>query len=282
MSVYPRPPNVRALMRRFELRPNKRLGQNFLIDQASLRRVIAAADVKGTETVLEIGAGLGSLTFYLSRVARKVIAVEYDERLLPALEFVLAPLSNVQIVMGNILDMQISDLIGDRPYCVVANIPYNITSALIRHLLETPHQPSRLLLTLQKEVAERIIAAPGDLSLLALSVQVYGKPTIKGHIPASAFYPQPKVESAMLHMDIHDSPMVPQKHLSTLFRLARVAFNQKRKQLRNSLAAGLGVGRDVVCEWLEAAQINPQSRPQEIDLMTWLRLAQIVDAVGTS
>ncbi len=270
------PPNVPALIRRFRLRPDKRLGQNFLVDGASLKKVISASDLQGDETVLEIGAGLGSLTYYLSRAARKVIAVEFDERLIPALEMTLIPLENVRLVVGDILKLDIEELLGDQAYHVIANIPYNITSILIRHLMENRRPPEMIVLTLQREVAQRIVAVPGELSMLSLSVQVYGKPKIVGHIPAKAFYPQPQVDSSIIRIQVNQSPAVPQALLATFFQLTRMSFNQRRKQLRNSLSAGMGVGKDIVNEWLKESDIEPHQRPQELDLESWIRLAKVV------
>jgi 16S rRNA (adenine1518-N6/adenine1519-N6)-dimethyltransferase len=246
------------------------------VDKASLRKIIAASDLDGDETVLEIGAGLGSLTHYLSRAVKDVIAVEFDERLIPALEMTTKALRNVRLVVGDILKLNFEELLGDQVYQVVANIPYNITSILIRHLMENERSPEMIVLTIQKEVAQRIVATPGDLSLLALSVQVYGTPRIVGHIPAKAFFPQPQVDSSIIRIEVHESPLVPQALLSTFFQLARMGFNQRRKQIRNSISAGSRVSKDVVTNWLRDSNISPQRRPQELELEDWIRLASVV------
>jgi 16S rRNA (adenine1518-N6/adenine1519-N6)-dimethyltransferase len=269
-------PNVRALMRRFGLHPDKRLGQNFLIEKSSLEKVVEVANLSGGETVLEIGAGLGSLTVLLSASAQKVIAVELDKRLIPALELSIGHLDNVHLIVGDILKLDIVDLLDDQAYFVIANIPYNITSVLIRHLMENRYPPERIVLTLQREVAQRIIAVPGEFNLLALSVQVYGTPKIAGHIPSSAFYPEPKVDSSIICIQLHPSPIVTPELLSTFFQLAKMGFNQKRKQLANSLAAGLGINKEQVRVWLIESKIDPHSRPQEIELLQWVRLAETI------
>ncbi len=269
-------PNVRALMRRFGIRPDKRLGQHFLIDKASLKKVVTSSDLQGDETVLEIGAGLGSLTVVLSQYAREVIAVEFDNRLIPALEMAIGHLENVRLVVGDILKFDFGELLGDQAYFVIANIPYNITSLLIRRLMESKHPPGRIVLTLQREVAHRIIAVPGELNLLALSVQVYGVPRIVGHIPSKAFYPQPKVDSSIIHIQLHESPIVPPELLSTFFQLSRIGFNQRRKQLGNSLSSGMGVDKETVVRWLTTSDIDPHSRPQELELEKWVRLAETI------
>src|SRR6185295_15985876 len=176
------------------------------------------------DTVLEIGPGLGSLTRYLGASAKEVVAVELDSNLLPALQTVLATYPNVRLIQGDILKLSPKDLIAEKDYLVVANIPYYITSAVIRHLLENDPKPRRIVLTVQKEVAERICAKPGDMSLLALSVQVYGKPAIAATIPAEAFYPAPKVDSAVIRVDLYPTPLIPAGLLDRFFRLAKAGF----------------------------------------------------------
>ncbi|MEJ2563467.1 MAG: 16S rRNA (adenine(1518)-N(6)/adenine(1519)-N(6))-dimethyltransferase RsmA [Anaerolineales bacterium] len=268
------PPNVRALMRRFGIRSRRKLGQNFMVDPRALRKVIAAAQLTGGETVLEIGAGVGSLTWRLAHHCARVVAVEIDERLIPALEYALSFESNVEIVAGDILEMDVDEVLGNGPYSVVANIPYYITSALIRRLMESRRRPECLVLSVQKEVAERIVAGPGEMSLLALSVQVYGEPELRGRIPASAFYPQPKVDSAVLRIAGYPSPRVPQALIEPLFVLARAGFGQKRKQLHNALTKNLGKPNETVLEWLSAAGVRPEQRAQELSIDNWLDLAQ--------
>jgi len=223
------PLNAAALLKRHGLRADKSLGQNFLQDPSTLEKIALTAEVKEDDCVLEVGPGLGSLTRYLALSARKVIAVELDLELLGPLKAILAPYPNVRIVHGDILKLAISDLIDQPGYLVAANIPYNITSAIIRHLLESQPRPRRVVLTIQKEVAERICAQPGDLSLLALSVQVYGRPGIAAKIPASLFHPIPKVDSAILRIDIYNEPLIPKDLLGTFFNLSKQGFHKNVK-----------------------------------------------------
>jgi 16S rRNA (adenine1518-N6/adenine1519-N6)-dimethyltransferase len=204
-----------------------------------------------------------------------VIAVEIDGRLLPALHEVVAGAPGVMVVQGDILELDLDALVGDDPYCVVANIPYNITSLLIRRLLESPNCPQHLTLTIQLEVAERIVAEPGQMSLLALSVLLYGIPRIKARIPSSAFFPQPNVDSAVLRVDLHPEAILPAASIPVLFQLARAGFQQKRKQLRNSLSSGLNLPSAKVVDLLEASGIRPQARPQELSLADWARLVEV-------
>jgi 16S rRNA (adenine1518-N6/adenine1519-N6)-dimethyltransferase len=263
------PLDVRVLLRQYGLHPDRKLGQNFLIDNHGLRKVIAAADIDPAEDVLEIGSGLGNLTRLLAGAARQVAAVEIDTRLIPPLEAVLQDLDNVHLVQGDILSLDLASLMGSQPYLVVANIPYYITSAVIRHLLESRPHPKRLILTVQREVAERICAAPGELSLLALSVQVYGHPEIKSRIPAGAFYPVPRVDSAVIRVDIYPEPQIPEARLDLFFRLAKAGFSQKRKTLRNSLAGGMAWQKDWAADLLLLTGIDPMRRAETLSLEEW-------------
>jgi 16S rRNA (adenine1518-N6/adenine1519-N6)-dimethyltransferase len=263
---------VGALLRAYGLSPRKGLGQNFLADPGVLQRIVQAAELPREATVLEVGPGLGSLTRYLAVAAAHVVAVELDAHLLPALEEVLGGFGNVEIVQGDILALDPPRLVGTDGYYVVANIPYNITSALIRHLLEAELQPRRLVLTVQREVAERICAEPGDMSLLALSVQVYGQPTVAMRIPAGAFIPPPKVDSAVVRVDLYAQPRIAREDLGRFFRLTKAGFSQKRKTLRNALAGGLRLPPSQAEELLRAAQVDPQRRAETLALEEWENL----------
>jgi len=263
---------VSGLLRQYGLTPKKGLGQNFLADPAALRTVVGAADIPAEAAVLEIGPGLGHLTRYLARAARRVVAVELDGQLIPVLASVLANFPNVQVVQGDILEVDPAQLMAEPGYLVVANIPYYITSAVIRHLLEARHQPARLVLTVQLEVAQRICAAPGDMSLLALSVQVYGKARVVARLPAGAFVPSPKVDSAVVRVDLYPQPLIPAEQIERFFRLARAGFSQKRKTLRNSLSGGLSITAEQAATTLAAAGIDPQRRAETLSLDEWSRL----------
>jgi len=178
------------------------------------------------------------------------------------------------LIPGDILKLSPMELNLDDDYIVVANIPYYITSAVIRHLLESESKPRRIVLTIQKEVAQRICAKPGDLSLLALSVQVYGNPRIAVYIPADAFYPAPKVDSAVLVIDIYPSPQVKEEVLEKFFKLVKAGFSQKRKTLRNSLSSGLHISPTNAAELLTRAHIDPQRRAETLSIDEWERLAE--------
>ncbi len=263
-----------GLLKRHKLRADKALGQNFLQDHTALEKIVRAADIQRDDEVLEIGPGLGSLTRYLAVTARKVTAVELDPDLLGPLGAILKPYQNVHVVQGDILELKISELIDQPDYIVAANIPYNITSAIIRHLLEGDVKPRRVVLTIQKEVAERICAAAGDMSLLALSVQVYGKPSIAAKIPAGSFYPVPNVDSAILRIDIYKDPLIPDELLKRFFRLIKAGFSQKRKTLRNSLSAGLNISAQQAVDILNSAKIDFMRRAETLSIEEWKRLCE--------
>ncbi len=270
------PINITALLKKYDLRPKKSLGQNFLVDPVALERVVSAAEVLPQETVLEIGAGLGSLTLKLAESVRRVVAVEIDRQLFPILRETLSAARNIDLRQGDILEMDPGELIGEPDYLVVANIPYYITSAVIRHLLEARHKPRRIVLTVQREVAQRITAGPGEMSLLALSVQVYGKAVIAARIPAGAFYPPPNVDSAVVRVDLYDEPAVPSESLDTFFRLIKAGFSQRRKTLRNTLSAGLRIPAAEIVGTLESCGINPQRRAETLSLEEWGKLVQAI------
>lgn len=276
MPLTPVPPlNAAALLREHGLRADKALGQNFLQDPTALEKIVHAAEIQAQDSVLEIGPGLGSLTRYLAVAARSVTAVELDHSLVPILGSVLAPYPNTRIIEGDILGFPPATLIDSPDYLVVANVPYYITSAIFRHLLETAPRPRRIVLTIQKEVAQRICAGPGDMSLLALSIQVYGQPRIAATIPAGAFYPAPKVDSAVIRVDLYPQPVIQPELLNRFFRLAKAGFSQKRKTLRNSLSAGLGISGTEAAQLLERANIDPMRRPETLSLAEWEQLVRV-------
>jgi 16S rRNA (adenine1518-N6/adenine1519-N6)-dimethyltransferase len=276
------PLDVPGLLRRFDLRPKKSLGQNFLVDETALARIAAAADLAASDTVLEIGPGLGSLTRHLASAARRVVAVELDEAMLPALRQTLQSCANVEIVHSDILKYALTASRNGLPpgYKVVANIPYYITSALIRHLLEADVRPSLVVLTVQREVAERICAGPGDMSLLAVSVQFYCAPRLVARIPAGAFYPPPEVDSAVLKLDVFTQPAVAVADTDHFFQVVKAGFSQKRKQLRNSLSAGLHLESRKADELLFRAGIDPKRRAETLTLEEWGALARAVGKTG--
>lgn len=250
---------------------SRRLGQHFLTSEIVLRRIIAAAELSPDETVLEIGPGTGVLTRALAARAQTVIAIEKDEELCRLLESDLekSGITNVRLIHGDILKIPFDELGLPERYAVVANIPYYLTSRLIRKLLETKQPPSRILLTVQKEVAERITATPPDMNLLAVAVQIYARPELLFAIPASAFSPRPNVNSAFIRIANISKRFFKTNHISEeeFFSLVRQAFQHKRKQLAASLRP-LCPGHEARSA-LAAAGLPPTARPQELTLERW-------------
>ncbi|MGV8050173.1 MAG: 16S rRNA (adenine(1518)-N(6)/adenine(1519)-N(6))-dimethyltransferase RsmA [Anaerolineaceae bacterium] len=267
--------NIQPLLKKYDLHPKKSLGQNFLVEPGALQKVVNAAGITSSDHVLEVGAGLGSLTYLLAQSAEEVVAVEVDQNLIPALQEALAEFQNVCIIQGDMLELEPEALMPVEAYLVVANIPYYITSALIRHLLGAQHKPARIVLTIQREVAERICARDGKQSLLALSVQVFGKPEIAAHIPAGCFYPQPTVDSCVLTITLYLEPLILEEDLDAFFTLAHAGFSQKRKTLRNALSGGLGISTEKAEELLRAAGVDSRQRAETLNLAEWGELTRV-------
>lgn len=265
-------PGAAELLRRYGIRPSRKLGQNFLDDPAALRNIVEAAGVTPAQTVLEIGCGLGHLTEQLAAASHQVVALELDARLASLAAQLLRPYPNIKILNEDVLKVRI-DALGLPPdYVVAANIPYHITSAIIRRLMEADPRPARIVLTVQKEVAERICAQPPKMSILTLSVQVYGATSIVDRIPAQAFYPVPKVDSAVVRIDVYPEPRIPPPLLGTFFTVIKAAFGQKRKTLRNSLASGIHVAPARAAELIRAASLDPGLRAEALGFEDWIAL----------
>lgn len=261
--------SIHQLLKKYDISPRKSLGQNFLANPTYLEKIVQAAGVETNSVVLEIGPGLGNLTRFLVEKAGRVVAVELDAQLVEILKTELADQLNLVVVHGDILKVPLEDLQLSQGYLVVANIPYYITSAIIRRLLEAPVKPDRILLTVQREIADRICAQPGEMSLLSLSVQVYGNPKRVFRIPAEAFYPAPKVDSAVLLVELYPQPVIPSAMLNDFFTLIKAGFSQKRKTLRNSLSGGLRLASSQVEEILNSAGVDPQRRAETLSLDEW-------------
>lgn len=272
--------NPKSLLERYGIQPKKSLGQNFLHDPGLLEKIVATAELTPADAVLEIGPGTGALTERLAAAAGRIVAVETDTRLRPVLAERLASWPHVAVVYADILTVDVPALMGPGPYSVVANLPYYITSAILRHLLEAPRRPRRLVLTVQQEVAERIMAAPGDLSLLAVSVQFFGQPRVVARIKPAAFWPRPDVDSAVLRVDIYDRPPVDVPDERAFFRVVRAGFGQKRKQLHNALSAGLGLDSAAAAALLTRAGIDARRRAETLTLAEWAALARVAAESG--
>jgi len=263
---------LRNLLYTHHMQPNKSFGQNFLIDRSVLRRIIEAAEINAGDQVLELGAGTGVLTRELARHARRVVAVELERNMLSLLAETTRNFANVELIERNLLYVDPVEIFGAEAYKLVANLPYYITAPTFRHFLESANPPRLLVVMVQYEVAQRIVAAPGNLSLLGVSIQFYGKPDIVAHVPARAFYPAPKVDSAILRVDLKDEVPLAHRQRDSFFRLVQAGFSERRKQLHNSLARGLHRKDAEIQAWLKAAGIDPGRRAETLSVEEWLQL----------
>ncbi len=266
--------NPRELMETYNLEPKKSLGQNFLHDPNMLDKIVNLAEIQPDEAVLEIGPGTGAMTGRLAKAARDVIAVELDERLQPVLEAVVAEHPNLRVIYQDVLKLDVARLFYPQPFVVVANLPYYITSAILRHLLENTHRPRRMTLTVQMEVAERLIAKPDDMSILSVSVQYYGNPRIVARLKPNLFWPRPDVESALVRIDTYERPLVAVPDDTTFFRVVRAGFSQKRKQLKNSISSGLALDAERTAALFESAGVDSRRRAETLTLEEWAGLAR--------
>ncbi len=268
---------TKDLLRSAGLEAKKSLGQHFLVDGAYLQSILSAAELTRDDQVIEVGPGLGVLTQALAERAGKVIAVEKDDNLSALLKERLVSYRNVAIVNEDIMKADVTSLVamfasGDTPrYKVVANLPYYITSPVLRLFLEARTKPERLVVMVQKEVAKQICAQPGDMSLLSVGIQLYGQPKIVKYVPARAFYPAPDVDSAVLKISVFPAPRVD-VDVSTFFAMVRAGFSAARKQIRNSLSKGLDLPKEEVLELLAAADIDARRRAETLSIEEWGRL----------
>ncbi len=261
--------NPRDLLETYHIEPKKGLGQNFLHDPNALQKIADSAGIGPQDTVVEIGPGTGALTDVLAQQAARVIAVELDNRLQPLLEARFAHIPNVEFVYADILQTKVGLLTGGNPYLVVANVPYYITGAIMRHLFESDPRPTRMVLTMQLEVAQKLVAKPGDLSLIAVSAQFYAKPRIVAKFPPAVFYPRPEVGSAVVRFDVYPRPPVEVPDEAAFFTVVRAGFSQKRKQIKNALAGGLMRSAEDTAAMCARAGIDPQHRAETLTLAEW-------------
>lgn len=261
---------ISELLSRHGLSPSRALGQNFVADPNTVRRIARLAGVGAGDSVVEIGAGLGSLTLALSETGASVTAVEIDRYLLPVLRSVVET-AGVRVVEGDALRLDWASLLGGERWVLVANLPYNVATPLVADLLDGVPQIGRMLVMVQREVGERLAAAPGSPAYGAVSVKVsyWATARVVGTVPPTVFIPQPKVESALVSIERRAAPAVDPSQVSheRLFTVVRAGFGQRRKMLRRSLA---GV---VAPEAFEAAGVAPTARPEELDVQAWGRLA---------
>ncbi len=268
------------------IKAKKSLGQNFLKDESVLQRIVESANLSNDNLVIEIGPGQGVLTEKLAAVCKKVIAIELDDRLIDLLRNKLRNFENTEIIHGDILKINLPQLIEDhiflkaseaKSYKLVANIPYYITAPIIKLFLETKYPPSEMILMVQKEVAERICASAGEMSILAVAVQYYAQPEYLFTVPREAFDPAPKVESAVIKIVISNQQSVISKKEESkkFFRIVRAGFSAKRKTLANNLASSLQLDKKTVEEKLAEKGFSKSVRAQELGVEDWKKLVAV-------
>ncbi len=264
----------KALLDSYDILPKKSLGQHFMHDPKALEKIVAAAELRAGGAVIEVGAGTGALTAILAGAAGQVFAIEVDQRLRPLLEARFDAAANVYLVFGDILKTDAAALVGAHDYIVVANAPYYISSAIIWHFLEARRQPRRMILTMQYEVAERIVGAPGAMNLLSIAVQFYGIPRIVSRFGPAVFWPRPNIDSAVVRIDTHEKPPVDAPSPALFFRVVKAGFSMKRKQLKNALSGGLQITAAGARDLLHASDIDPRRRAETLSLHEWARLTR--------
>jgi len=269
---------IKSILLKYKIHPNKLMGQNFLIDENILNKIIESTDIKKDDTILEIGPGLGILTIELAKRAKQIIAIEKDKNLCEILQKILETekIKNVQIINDDILKIfnsqfSIFNEFSISNYKVVANIPYYLTSPLIRMFLEAEHRPTEIILMIQKEVAQRICAIPPKMSLLAVSVQFYAKPEIISYVSKTSFYPVPKVDSAIIKIVPHSDVGHTMSHINTekFFKLVKTGFSAKRKMLKNNIP-------EINFEKLD---LNPNIRAENLTINDWIKLFTSLDYI---
>lgn len=271
--------NVKAIMREFGIRPSKRLGQHFLIDESPLYSMLEAAELKEDDGVLEIGPGLGVLTLKLASRAGKVVAVEKDPALLPALEKLAARHKNICLINEDVLKLnleQIAKEYFDGKFKVVANLPYYITSPIIMKIVENRHFIEMAVIMVQKEVAERLSASPGtrDFGILSVAVQLYAEVDLVCRVSKSAFLPPPKVESAVVRLKLRENPAVDVEDEKVFFRVVEAAFGERRKTVKNSLTSRLSLPSDGIREALKKAGIDENRRAETLRIEEFAALSR--------
>ena len=267
---------IKGLLKKHSLQPVKRLGQHFLVDKKILRKIIRVANLKSEDIVLEVGPGTGNLTQELAKMAKKVVAIEKDPKMVEILKKTLKNFKNIEIIQGDILKIKNLKL-EVKNYKIVANIPYYLTSPLIRKCLESENPPKEMILMVQKEVAQRICAKPPMMNLLAISVQFYAKPEIISFVSKKSFWPQPKVDSTIITIVPRQFRIqVSRQFRERFFRIVKAGFSQPRKQILNNLTKGLKLDKEVVRAWLEKNKISPLQRAETLTVKDWILLTKIV------
>jgi len=263
---------IKFILKRYKLLPKKGLGQNFLIEKEAILDLIRAAEIKKEDTILEIGPGLGTLTKELCKLAKRVIGVEKDKRLADFLKDTYKDYNNLEIINDDILKIDLQNIIKEE-YKVVSSLPFYISSPLFRKFLEGEGKPKEMTLIVQREIAEKVVAKPGRLSILGVFVQIYAEPSLVKFIKCSSFWPKPKVEAAILKLYLLENPRFDIES-KKFFRIVKGGFGERRKKLINSLSGGLALSRDFISKILEEIKIKNDARAEDLSLEEWYKLYQ--------
>jgi 16S rRNA (adenine1518-N6/adenine1519-N6)-dimethyltransferase len=272
------PNTIQSILKKHNLAPNKFLGQNFLVDKNVLDKIIATADLEAGDNILEVGPGLGTLTYALLAKGAKVVAIEKDKDLISALKENLQEFKNLELVNDDFLELDFEKLIsafrekGKTKYSVISNIPYYITSPVIRKILFSEHLPEQIVFLVQREVAERISAQPGDMSFISVLVQFYGAPEAVEVVKPNSFWPVPEVDSAILKIVLDQDREISEEEKRELWRLVKIGFSSRRKTLANNLSAGLRIPREKIEEILKSLGFGAKVRAQELSVEDWIKL----------
>lgn len=274
---------IKSLLTYYNVSAQKSLGQHFLIDPEALKKMLQAAELSKSDFVVEVGPGFGVMTLPMADLAGRILAVETDKKVLQILKALGSGCPNLDVLPSNILKLD-SRYIYDRyktwskvkkgktSYKLVSNLPYYITSAILKLFLETDLPPDLIVVMVQKEVAERIVAKPGELSILGVSVQFFGEPEYIAEISKNSFWPKPEVDSAIIKIKPFKEPPFGVDNVRMFFRIVKAGFGEKRKQLHNSLAGGLWLDDEVVQSALDELGIDPRVRPQDLSLEEWAKI----------
>lgn len=263
---------VENLLGKYGIKPFKGWGQNFLINEGILKKITETANIKQSEYVLEIGPGIGTLTQELAKKAKKVVAVEKDRKMMQILKETLGDLKNTEIINADALEITPEFLFRKNNYKVVANLPYNIASAVIRKFLESENPPKEMILMVQKEVAKRICAKAPDMNILAISVQFYSKPEILFYVSKNYFWPKPKVDGAVIKLKIKSGKWNVDKNL--FFKIVKAGFSQPRKHILNNLSKMLKLDKEKTKVWLKRCNIEQNQRAETLEIKDWLKLTK--------
>jgi len=268
------PSEIKDLCKKYGLSPSKKYGQNYLVNFVPIKKMLEAAEIGENDTIVEIGPGFGVLTFSLLEKAKKVIAFEIEKKIEPYWDEKLRLHNNLEIIWGNAIKEIQNPKLEIENYKVVANLPYQITSHILRVFLEAENKPEKMVVMVQKEVAERICAKPGEMSLLSVSVQYYGEPKVVAKVTRGNFWPSPKVDSAILLIDKIVRPR--QLDEDKFFKIVRAGFANKRKQLWRNISVGLGLEGDNIKSLLKSIVGDEKIRAEELSVEQWVKLAESI------